>query len=142
MTEHSSLLIIGGGVGGLTLGLALAARGYHAHILEARKEFSELGAGIQLGPNANRLLKKLGLLEQLKARALAPEAVEIRSGPAGACLATLPLIPNMEERFFGPYLTMRRVDLQSVLLEQALADERITLRTGFAARNYHHWRSG
>ena len=131
MAHQSPVLIAGGGIGGLTLALALSRHGIKSHILEAREVFSEVGAGIQLGPNAGRILSRLGLMDDISARASAPKEIRIRSAQTGGDLATLPLIPYMEERFFAPYLTMRRVDLQSVLLEHVLGNNDITVTTGF-----------
>ena len=125
------ILIVGGGIGGLTLALTLSRHGIKSHILEAREVFSEVGAGIQLGPNAGRILARLGLMDDIAKRASAPKEIRIRSAETGGDLATLPLIPYMEERFFAPYLTMRRVDLQSVLLEHVLGDDAITVSNGF-----------
>ena len=131
MSHHPPVLIAGGGIGGLTLALALAKRGVHCHILESRLKFSELGAGIQLGPNATRILDTLGLLTDLRQRAFSPRAVEIKNGQTEDRLAILPLTPNMQQQFLSPYLTMRRVDLQDLLLEHVQADERITITNGF-----------
>ena len=131
MPEQAPILIIGGGIGGLTLGLALARRGLASHILEQRTEFSELGAGIQLGPNATRILSRLGLLDNLKSRAFAPENISIGNGRTGERLTTLPLKPNIEARFGSPYLTLLRADLQAVLLNRARSEDLITITTGF-----------
>ena len=135
MTHHPQILIAGGGIAGLTLSLALAAHGLPSHILESRAKFSELGAGIQLGPNATRILSALGLLADLKQCAFLPNTVEIKNGQTQDHLASLPLIPNMEQQFFSPYLTMRRVDLQNLLLEHVLADEHITITNGFRLKS-------
>jgi len=131
MSDQPPVLIIGGGIGGLTHALALSQHGIKSHILEARDQFSELGAGIQLGPNAGRILANLNLLDDIKPRASMPRAIRIREADRGSDLATLPLIPYMEDRFFAPYLTMRRTDLQSVLLEHVYANDAVTVTTGF-----------
>ena len=67
MTEEVPILIIGGGIGGMTAALALARAGFAAHIVERSAEFGEIGAGIQLAPNALRVLDGLGVLPELAA---------------------------------------------------------------------------
>src|ERR1700694_4418517 len=60
------LLIIGGGIGGLATALAVARTGHRAHVLERSPEFAELGAGLQLAPNASRVLDQVGILEKVQ----------------------------------------------------------------------------
>ena len=69
-------LIVGGGIGGLTAALCLAAAGARVHVLEQTAEFGEIGAGIQISPNASRVLHHLGLEEALARIAFLPEGVE------------------------------------------------------------------
>ncbi len=131
MADRPEIVIVGGGIGGLTLSLALARHGLASIILEQRAEFSELGAGIQLGPNAVRILSNLGIADELRSQAFIPERITIGQGRSGRRLTTLPLKSYMEERFGSPYVTMRRVDLQRMLLTHAHENDLITIRTGF-----------
>ena len=85
MSAH--ILIAGGGVGGLTAALTLAATGRASVVLERAPEFREVGAGLQLAPNATRILRDIGVLELLTGLAVAPESIRILSSARShACL--------------------------------------------------------
>ena len=96
------ILIIGGGIGGLTLALALGQQNIPCLLLEQRETFSEIGAGLQLSPNAVRRLDELGLMTQLKIAASAPEGVTIRDGVRGVPLVRLPLGALAKTRYGAP----------------------------------------
>lgn len=120
--QTSPILIIGGGVGGLTLALSLAKRGVACQVFEQSAEFSEFGAGIQLSPNAIRRLKLLGLEEKLAAFATAPDKINIHDSIDGAELSHIPLGAMAEARYGAPYRVIARQHLISLLLE-AVSDE-------------------
>ena len=86
-----------------------------AALLERRADPSASGAGIQLAPNATRLLHALGLKEELRACSLAPEAVELRDGASGAVGWRIPLGGGLEKRYGAPYLLCHRGDLLAML---------------------------
>ena len=88
---NAPIVIAGGGVGGLTAALALAAIGRASLVLERAPEFREVGAGLQLAPNATRILRDLGVLELLNGLAVAPQYIRIRRGADGADLAKISL---------------------------------------------------
>ena len=117
MGQDKRILIAGAGIGGLTLALALAQRGIPASILETSPQLSTIGAGIQISPNAARLLLDLGLGDALRRAAVMPEAVIVRSGSSGKTLAKLPLGQDMETRYGVPYYVIHRADLQGLLLD-------------------------
>lgn len=110
------VVIVGAGIGGLTLALALHARGLRPVILERSRGLEAIGAGVQLGPNATRILNGLGLEAALAAMAFAPRAAQVRDGRNGRLRLHLPLGRAAVERWGAPYLQVHRGDLQSLLL--------------------------
>ena len=123
------LLVVGGGIGGLAAALAAARAGWQARVLEQAPRFTEVGAGIQMGPNVTRRLRDWGLLEAAQALACRPEALVARDALTGAELARLPLGDAFEARYGAPYLTIHRADLHGVLL-QALRGTEVSLEAG------------
>ncbi len=101
MTSQDPIVIAGGGVGELTAALALAKVGRASLVLERAPAFREVGAGLQLAPNACRILRDLGVLPLLKEMAVAPDHIRIRRGADGADLAKISL-KDMETRYGRP----------------------------------------
>ncbi|HTO66801.1 MAG TPA: NAD(P)-binding protein, partial [Bradyrhizobium sp.] len=91
MAASRTIFIAGAGIGGLTAALALAARGFRIVVIEKADRLEEVGAGLQLSPNASRILIGLGLKERLAARAVVPEAISIMSARTGGEVIRLPL---------------------------------------------------
>ncbi len=120
------IIVVGAGIGGLTAALALARKGFHVEIYEWEAELSEVGAGIQLSPNASRVLLKLGLGEKLKPYVVAPSEVRIRSA-GGETIARIPLGDLAAQRYGAPYWVIHRADLQSILVEAVRASPNINL---------------
>jgi len=114
------LLVAGGGIGGLAAALAARRAGWEARVFEQAAEFSEVGAGIQLGPNVTRILREWNLLERLEGAASRPERLRVRDGVDGAELASLSFA-DFERRYGAPYLTLHRADLHGALLAGAQA---------------------
>ena len=112
----SDLAIVGAGLGGLSLALALQQAGQACTLVERAPELTEVGAGIQLGPHVMRRLYGWGLKEALHERIALPEALEARDALRGTQLATLPLGSYCEQRYGAPYATVHRADLQAALL--------------------------
>jgi salicylate hydroxylase len=110
------IAIAGAGIAGLTAALALAQQGFRVTLLERSERLEEIGAGLQLSPNATRLLDRLGVLSLLKPIAVRAEAVEIRSARTLRLLGSVPLGEKAVRRWGAPYLTVHRADLQSALL--------------------------
>jgi salicylate hydroxylase len=114
------VLIAGGGIAGLASGHALAQAHAEVHILERAPALTEVGAGVQLGPNVTRILKAWDLLPAIDKVASYPANLQARSAKSGEVLATLPLA-DMTMRYGSPYITIRRADLQNALLEKVQA---------------------
>jgi salicylate hydroxylase len=110
-----TIYVAGAGIAGLTLALALAKFGATVIILERVKSVQEIGAGIQLSPNALRVLNQLGLERQLRAKALEPSGIDVIPYRASRPLTTLRLGPAVTERFGAPYVVMHRADLVDIL---------------------------
>lgn len=114
------LLIAGGGIGGLAAAVAARRAGWEARLFEQAPVFSEVGAGIQMGPNATRILREWNLLEgDLRQQVVAPPRLRVRDGVDGSDLAVLELGEAVAQRYGAPYLTVHRADLQAALLKAA-----------------------
>lgn len=129
MTPSRTVLIAGAGIGGLTASLALAAKGFRVIVIEKAERLEEAGAGLQLSPNASRILIGLGLRERLAAHALVPDAVSIMSVRRGGEVCRLPL-GEAAAAYGAPYWVIHRADLQAALLNQVRADPNIDLQLG------------
>jgi 6-hydroxynicotinate 3-monooxygenase len=116
MTVKPSFAIIGAGIGGLALAALLSRRGVEVKLYEQAKQLQRIGAGIQMGPNAMRVLRVLGLEPRLRQRAFAPPAWTNRVWDTGAYLRELTLGADAEARYGAPYLLMHRGDLHAALL--------------------------
>jgi len=124
-------LIAGGGIGGLAASIALARRGIDCEILERSHFAEETGAGIQLGPNATRALRALGVLDAIDRYSFRPDAIVIHDGITGRKLTAMPLGGATEARYGAPYLTLRRADLHAGLRAALAGETGAALRTGF-----------
>jgi 2-polyprenyl-6-methoxyphenol hydroxylase-like FAD-dependent oxidoreductase len=123
-----SVLIAGAGIGGLTAALAIAQRGFPVAVFEQAEHLAEIGAGIQLSPNAARVLIALGLRERLERRAVAPKELRVMSARGARMLARAPLAGAAQGD--APYWMIHRGDLQAALLEAVRANAAITLHLG------------
>lgn len=132
-TSRGPILIAGAGIGGLTAALALADKEVEIRIVEKADRLEEAGAGLQLSPNASRVLSGLGLGMDLAARAIAPESVSVMSGPRGVELVRLPLAPGSGD---APYWVIHRADLQAALAARVQSHPAITLRLGSEFAGY------
>jgi salicylate hydroxylase len=126
----AAIAVAGGGIAGLTAALALAKNGQSIRVFERAKSLEDIGAGIQLSPNANRVLRAIGLDEAIKAISFEPDILQFFNGKTGRGLKTLAFKAMMERRYGAPYLVAHRGDLQGVLLTAARGNPLITYETG------------
>jgi salicylate hydroxylase len=117
------IAVVGGGIGGLSAALSLLQAGFDVHVYEQARELSEIGAGIQISPNASRLLHRLGLKAAMDAAGVRPAGVHQRRWDDGRTLQRAPLGPEVEATFGAPYYHFHRADLAN-LLAGALPPER------------------
>jgi 3-hydroxybenzoate 6-monooxygenase len=115
------LLIIGGGIGGLATALAVARTGHRAHVLERSPEFAELGAGLQLAPNASRVLDQVGILEKVQKQAFFPRRLLMMDMVAGEEITSLSLDQKFLDRYRYPYFVVHRGDLLSIEVDACKA---------------------
>jgi salicylate hydroxylase len=125
-----TITVAGAGIGGLTASLALAGQGFRVIVLERADRLEEAGAGLQLSPNASRVLIDLGLQPRLAERAVTPDAISIMSARAGGEIARLPLGEAAAFRAGAPYWVMHRADLQGALQAHVNDNPDIELRLG------------
>lgn len=109
------IVIAGAGVAGLTAALAFARRGFPVQVFEQAPRLEAVGAGLQLSPNATRILRDLGVLDRLLPATVRPEAVVLKDARTLRQLARVPLGQSGESRWGAPYLVAHRADLQSAL---------------------------
>ena len=135
MPSSRNIIVAGAGIGGMTAALTLAQSGFRVALLEQAERLEETGAGVQLSPNASRILIALGLGPRLQPHVLVPSAVAIRTATGGR-LARIPLGGQAERRYGAPYWSIHRGDLQAVLLEAVNASPDIALRLGVRVEDY------
>jgi 2-polyprenyl-6-methoxyphenol hydroxylase-like FAD-dependent oxidoreductase len=127
MTERP-ILIAGGGIGGLSTALGLSARGYEVVVLERASRLGEIGAGIQLGPNAFHALDWLGVGEAAREKAVYVDMLRLMDAISGEEIVHIPLDVPFRARFGNPYAVIHRADLHGVLLAGCEASPRVSLR--------------
>jgi salicylate hydroxylase len=119
--REPSITVVGAGIAGLTAAVALAHQGNQCTVYEQARRFDGTGAGVQLSPNATRLLRRLGLGEHLDRVAVRPRAIEFRRWRSGEVIARTELGDACEARYGAPYLTVHRADLHRGLVDLAAA---------------------
>ena len=112
------VIIAGAGIGGLTAALCLHKSGHSVQVVEQSDTFTHVGAGLQCGANALKVLEYLGLLDTLKPYCVAPERVEFRDYSTGDCLSSMTLGAEYSARYGAPYWHVHRADLHKVLLQE------------------------
>src|SRR5437016_14112437 len=130
------VIIAGGGLGGLGAALALARKGFRSVVLEQAPEFGEIGAGIQLAPNAWHAIDALGVGELVKREAVFIERLLMMDGVSGETVIDIPLDARFAKRFGNPYAVTHRADIHGALLDGCREQRPVELRastrvTGF-----------
>lgn len=130
-TQGSSLpvLVAGGGIGGLAAALALVRRGFRVKVLEQAPEIGEIGAGIQLGPNAFHAFDALGVGEKARARAVFTDELVMHDAVDETLVGRIPTGDAFRKRFGNPYAVIHRVDIHLSLLEGAQETGRVDFLT-------------
>src|SRR3954452_4441046 len=111
------VLVVGGGIGGLAAAVALARQGLAGKVLDQAPRLGEIGAGIQLGPNAFAAFDALGVGEQTRARAVYTERMEMLDAIDESVICSVPFGPAFRQRFGNPYAVIHRADVHGSLLE-------------------------
>ncbi|WP_421565265.1 FAD-binding protein [Ochrobactrum sp. EDr1-4] len=124
------IVIAGAGVAGLSAALECAARGWSVQLFEKAQALSEVGAGLQLAPNAMRHLERLGVADRLSSQAVVPEALYLMDGRKARPLLAMQLGDKALKRWHYPYVVCHRADLQSALLDACNDNPNIEINLG------------
>ena len=136
MGGSEAIIIVGGGLGGLTTALALGRAGRCVRILEQAPEFGAIGYGIQLGPNVVPMFDRLGVTAAVLDKGDVPDACLMVDAYSGEEIARLPLGVSFRERFRHPYIIIHRVDLHQVLMDACRARPEIAFEPAAAAAGF------
>jgi salicylate hydroxylase len=137
------IAVVGGGIGGLAAALAVARSGHHVTLVERAARFGEIGAGLQLAPNASLALEELGVLTAVQRTAVAPPRLVMMDALTGDQITSLDLRgAAYTERFTHPYLVTHRTDLHAALLAACREHPAVTLRTGHTVTHVEQDASG
>lgn len=124
------VLVAGGGIAGLAAAFAAARAGLGVRLFEQTARLAEVGAGLQLGPNAVRVLAEWGLLDALHEVAAFPDALVVRDAPGGAQLGRLRLGERARARYGQPYATLHRADLHTLLWQAVASQPQVQVTLG------------
>lgn len=119
--KDADVVVVGGGIGGLANALALTRAGHRIRVLERAPAFAEVGAGLQMAPNATRVLREWGLLDRVVAAGVVPRRLVFKDAVDGRELTHVDLGPAFVERFGAPYVVIHRSDLLSILADACYA---------------------
>ena len=131
-----TVIVAGAGIGGLTVALALKRNGFRVIVLEQAERLQETGAGIQLSPNAARLLIELGFGDRLQPHVVVPQAVRVLGAKNGREIVRIPLGDTAAQRYGAPYWIIHRGDLQAVLSAAVAQELDISLKLGMRMEDF------
>jgi salicylate hydroxylase len=142
MSQQSAILIAGGGIGGLATALGLAQKGFASRVLERAPKLGEIGAGIQLGPNAFHAFDYLGVGDAARKMAVYVDQLRLMDAMTGEDIATIPLDEPFRRRFKNPYAVVHRGDLHGVFIKACRESPLVELTTGAEVVRYEQDGSG
>ncbi len=122
-------IVVGGGIGGLAAAVALSQQGIHVTVLEQATELGEIGAGVQLGPNAFAALDALGVGEKARKRAVFTEQLIMMDAVDGSEVGSFPVGQAFRDRFKNPYAVIHRADIHTSMLEGTQGSQLIDVET-------------
>ena len=122
-------LVAGGGIGGIAASLALVRQGFRVKVMEQAPEIGEIGAGIQLGPNAFHAFDALGVGEKTRTRAVYTDEMVMHDAIDETLVGRIPTDEAFRKRFGNPYAVIHRVDIHQSLLEGAQETGRVEFLT-------------
>jgi len=134
--NEQPVVIAGGGLGGLACALALARKGFRSIVLEQAQQFGEIGAGIQLAPNAWHAIDALGVGALVKKEAVFIERLLLMDGASGETVIDVPLDKRFAKRFGNPYAVTHRADIHGSLLDGCKAQPLVELRASTRVTGY------
>ena len=136
------VLIVGGGIGGISAAIALARVGYPVHIIEQASRFGEIGAGIQLGPNAYRTLERLGIGEALRQHTVMVDEMRLMDSVSDKLVIGVPLGQTILDRFGAPYSVIHRADLHASLVDACMSAGAVTVENSQTASAFEEVAGG
>lgn len=136
------VIIVGGGIGGLTAALAFQAFGWTAEVLERSPQLGDIGAGIQISPNGMKVFRALGMEFDIAERGFLPEALEMRFGRSGKQIFQIEARRAIVERWGAPYLHLHRADLVDVLSTNLKKRHPDAVRLGAVCTGYENTEQG
>ena len=136
MPNRLPILVAGGGIGGLSTALGLAGKGYPTLVLEKASTLGEVGAGIQLGPNAFHAFDFLGVGDKARDMAVYIDSLRLMDAMTGAEVTRIPLDDAFRSRFGNPYAVVHRGDLHGVFLKACMENPLVDIRTSAEVVSY------
>ncbi|MAL01473.1 MAG: salicylate hydroxylase [Alcaligenaceae bacterium] len=135
-SAKAPILIVGGGIGGCAAAIMLSKVGYTVSLLEQADELSEIGAGIQLGPNAFRMFDALGITAEIEKSVVYPEHLVMMDGLTGDQVTSMKMGQAFIDRFGKPYGVIYRADLHRALVDACENNDNVTIHTGCKVAEY------
>lgn len=140
MTRNNDpILVVGGGLGGASISLALARKGFRVRLLEQAPEFGVIGYGIQLGPNVFPMFDRLGVADAVLGQAIVPDALRMIDSVDAGLIMKIPTGASFQQRFKRPYILIHRVDLHRILLDACEREANVELMPLTGAESFEDW---
>ena len=140
--SKGKIIVAGGGIGGVSAAMGLANKGYQVVVLEQAAQFGEIGAGIQIGPNAFHAMDYLGVGDAGRAKAVYIDKLIMMDGLTGDEVAHIDVGEDFRSRFKNPYAVVHRADLHSVFLDACIRHPNVTLVNSQQVVGYSNTASG